>query len=196
MVDSSPLDKTNSNLYSILYRLEALVKKRGRLISDPRVSHAAAESASAAKRADKLEETLEFTNLTDFRNSLLNFIPRVQDNEYLRFVITKHGKPVAVVLSYDAYNLLKRVAERVMDEEEKKEPAVALQESYQELLGKPAPVEVPISLVTERDISPLEMKRMRQVVHMALQEYRRTLAKAEKDLKGQEEFLPGDFEKL
>lgn len=172
------------------------MKKRGRSISDPRTSHAAAESASAGKRADKLEETLEFTNLTDFRNSLLNFIPRVQDNEYLRFVITKHGKPVAVVLSYDAYNLLKRVAERVMDEEEKKEPAVALQESYQELIGEPASVEVPVSVVTEHDISPLEMKRMRQVVDMALQEYRRTLAKAEKDLKGQEEFLQRDFEKL
>src|SRR6266849_3923781 len=83
------LDNAISNLYSNLYRLEYPVKKRKSSIQKQRAGREASASASEGTRPDKLEETLEFTNLTDFRKSLLNFIPRVQENEYLRFVITK-----------------------------------------------------------------------------------------------------------
>jgi prevent-host-death family protein len=157
-------------------------------------------SASKAGRTDRLEETLEFTNLTDFRKSLLNFIPRVQENEYLRFVITKHGRPVAVVLSYDAYNLLKRVAERVMDEEDAKEPAVAMQEAYQELTGDTATgqtaIDVPSDVTTGRDIHGPELQKTRRLVRMAVQEYIQAMKKRVKDVSEKEEFIARDVEKL
>src|SRR6266849_3735623 len=190
------LDNAISNLYSNLYRLEYPVKKRKSSIQKQRAGREASASASEGTRPDKLEETLEFTNLTDFRKSLLNFIPRVQENEYLRFVITKRGKPVAVVLSYDAYNLLKRVAERVMDEDDAKEPAVALQEAYQELIGDTTPVPSSVDVTTGRNIPEWEMLKVRRVTQMAVEEYIRAMKKRFKDVQEQEEIPQRDFEKL
>ena len=172
------------------------MKKRKLVV--PRRTKPAEASTSASKPngRSKLEETLEFTNLTEFRNSLLNFIPRIQDNEYLRFVLTKHGKPVAVVLSYDAYNLLKRVAERVMAEDDAKEPAVAEREVYQELIGDLPTGPVPIDVSTGRDITEAEMRKGQRLVHMAVQEYIKAMKSGAKGVKEEEEILPGESQKL
>jgi len=171
--------------------LEALVKKRTHKLSVQKqhAGSAASVSTSDARRNEKLEETLEFTNLTDFRNSLLNFIPRVQENEYLRFVITKHGKPAAVVLSFDAYNLLKRVAERAMDEDDAKEPAVASREAYQELIEDSIPVPSSTNVSTGHDILGPEMHLMRRVIQMTVQECLRAAERSVKDVKEREEIL-------
>jgi prevent-host-death family protein len=154
---------------------------------------------SEASLGGKLEEALEFTNLTEFRNSLLNFIPRLQENEYLRFVITKHGQPVAVVLSYDAYNLLKRVAERVMDEDEAKGPAGWFPEADQEVVDatvieQPAIFD-PADVSTAHDISGPELQKTRHFVQLAIQEYLQAMKKGVKDVKEKEEFTSGELEK-
>jgi len=95
-------------------------------------------SAQHAHPSTPLEEQLDFTNLTDFRRSLLKVIPKLQHNEYLRFVITKHGRPAAVVMSFPAYQLLKRTALRVMDADDAKNRDQLLREAYEELTGKTA----------------------------------------------------------
>jgi prevent-host-death family protein len=165
-----------------------------------RLGPQASATLAEASPTNKLEETLEFTNLTDFRNSLQNFIPKLRDNEYLRFVLTKHGRPVAVVLSYDAYNLLKRVAERVMDEEDAKEPAAAMQEAYQELTGDTAtgrtPIDIPVEVTTARDIHGPELQKTRHLVRMAVQEYIQAMKKRVKDVNEEEKFIARDMEKL
>ena len=156
-------------------------------------------SGSEASLGSKLEEALEFTNLTEFRNSLLNFIPRLQDNEYLRFVITKHGQPVAVVLSYDAYNLLKRVAERVMDEDEAKESAAALPEANEEEVEftamEQAAIIDPSDVFTTHDISGSELQKTRHFVQLAIQEYIQAMKKGVKDVKEKEESTRRELEK-
>ncbi len=65
------------------------------------------------KRATRpLEEDVEFSNVTKFRNSLLGAVERVQKNPAKRYVITKHGAPEAVLMSYQTYSLLSKVMEQ------------------------------------------------------------------------------------
>ena len=61
----------------------------------------------------KLEEDIEFSNVTRFRRFLLGAVKQLCDNPGKRYVITKHGHPEAVLMSFRTYSLLKRV----MDEE-------------------------------------------------------------------------------
>jgi antitoxin YefM len=46
---------------------------------------------------------LEAFSITDTRKALLPLAKRVEDEQY-RFMITRHGKPVAVVISYEEYS--------------------------------------------------------------------------------------------
>ena len=46
---------------------------------------------------------LEAFSITDTRKALLPLTKRVEDEQY-RFMITRHGKPVAVVISYEEYS--------------------------------------------------------------------------------------------
>ncbi len=46
---------------------------------------------------------LEAISITEARKDFLPLIDRVEDELY-RFMVTRHGKPVAVVLSYDEYS--------------------------------------------------------------------------------------------
>jgi prevent-host-death family protein len=123
----------------------------------------------------KLEEVLNFSNLTDFRNSLLNVIPKLQENEYLRFVITKHGEPAAVIMSYQAYLLLKRAAERIVKQEAAEDSEASLRDAYEEMTGEPLSAEQPEPLAfaveTTRDIRGPEIQKVKDVVRLAVQEY-------------------------
>ena len=79
---------------------------------------------------NKLEEQVEFTGVTGFRKSLLTIIPRLQKNQFLRFVITRHGKPAAVVLSYESYELLLKMAQELADQDENKSREQRLNEAH------------------------------------------------------------------
>src|SRR5277367_5457382 len=100
----SGIDLLICNLYTLLYRLETAMKKAPKA-RDSRVS-----SSAPSNEPENHEETLNFSNLTEFRNSLLQVIPKLQEDDLLRFVITKHGQPAAVIMSYQAYSTFKRIA--------------------------------------------------------------------------------------
>ncbi len=79
---------------------------------------------------NNLEEKVEFSGVTGFRKSLLSIIPRLQKNQFLRFVITKHGKPAAVVLSYESYELLLKMAQELADQDNNKGREQRLNEAH------------------------------------------------------------------
>lgn len=71
---------------------------------------------STKKRATlPQEEDIEFSNVTKFRTSLLGAVERMQSNPAKRYIITKHGEPEAVLMSYPTYSLLTKVMDREME---------------------------------------------------------------------------------
>jgi len=61
-----------------------------------------------------LEEEVEFSNVTNLRESLLGTVENLRANPARRYVITKHGQPQAVLMSYETYSLLKKVMDQVL----------------------------------------------------------------------------------
>jgi prevent-host-death family protein len=57
---------------------------------------------------------LEAISITGARKDFLPLIDRVEDELY-RFMVTKHGKPVAVVLNYDEYSRMVETLKLVED---------------------------------------------------------------------------------
>jgi len=71
---------------------------------------------STKKRATRpQEEDIEFSNVTKFRTSLLGAVERMQKNPAKRYIITKHGEPEAVLMSYPTYSLLTKVMDRELE---------------------------------------------------------------------------------
>jgi PHD/YefM family antitoxin component YafN of YafNO toxin-antitoxin module len=65
-----------------------------------------------------LEEQLEFSNVTDLRQDFLRKIEEIQKNPALRLLILKHGRPQAVLMSSEAYDVLKKVVKLFLDHAE------------------------------------------------------------------------------
>ncbi len=59
---------------------------------------------------------LEAFSVTDTRKKLLPLIERVEDESY-HFMVTKHGKPVAVVISYEDYSRMVETLRLIEDRE-------------------------------------------------------------------------------
>jgi antitoxin YefM len=57
---------------------------------------------------------LEAFSITDTRKALLPLVKRVEDEQY-RFMITRHGKPVAVVISYEEYSRMTETLRLIED---------------------------------------------------------------------------------
>jgi prevent-host-death family protein len=82
---------------------------------------AKAREQARAKGSPKLEENLDdllkedpqLSNVTELRNNLLPVIERFEKNPALRIMILKHGKPQAVLMSAQTYELVKKVMNRV-----------------------------------------------------------------------------------
>jgi prevent-host-death family protein len=55
-------------------------------------------------------------SVTETRNTFLPLINRVEGELY-RFMVTKHGKPVAVVLSYEEYSRMVETLRLIEDRE-------------------------------------------------------------------------------
>jgi PHD/YefM family antitoxin component YafN of YafNO toxin-antitoxin module len=68
--------------------------------------------------ADAFDERLEFSNITDLRRDFLRKVDEIQKNPAMRLLILKHGRPQAVLLSFDAYEVLKKVAKLFLNESE------------------------------------------------------------------------------
>lgn len=59
----------------------------------------------------RLEEKLEFSNVTSARQEFLPLMERLQKNPALRVLILKHGAPLGVIMSHPTYEALKKLAE-------------------------------------------------------------------------------------
>ncbi|MFH1662974.1 MAG: type II toxin-antitoxin system Phd/YefM family antitoxin [Chloroflexota bacterium] len=57
---------------------------------------------------------LEAFSITDTRRKLLPLIERVEGESY-HFMITKHGKPAAVVISYEEYSQMVETLQLIKD---------------------------------------------------------------------------------
>ena len=62
----------------------------------------------------QLEEDVEFSNVTALRESLLGRVESLRENPAKRYIITKHGQPQAVLMSFQTYSLLKRVMDQAL----------------------------------------------------------------------------------
>ena len=63
--------------------------------------------------AQVLEEKLEFSNVTDFRQNLIQAIERIEKNPALRYLILKRGQPQAVLMSTRTYDLVKKIMNQI-----------------------------------------------------------------------------------
>lgn len=63
-------------------------------------------------KAQKTQE-MEWTNITTFRNRLSQFSEALEDR---CIVITKNGKPQAVLVDFEEFRRIKELAERCEDE--------------------------------------------------------------------------------
>lgn len=66
-------------------------------------------TSALPKVSEVLEEQLEYSNVTDLRKDLLRKIDAIQENPARRLLILKHGRPQAVLMSSDAYEVLRKV---------------------------------------------------------------------------------------
>ena len=66
------------------------------------------DSASTAR----LEDELEYTSVTALRGKLLAVVDSFRKTPAKRYLITKHGQPQAVLMSFETYRLLKRAVAR------------------------------------------------------------------------------------
>jgi PHD/YefM family antitoxin component YafN of YafNO toxin-antitoxin module len=63
-----------------------------------------------------LEQNVELANVTKLRQNLLPIIERFEDDPAPRFLILKHGKPQAVLMSVPTYELMKKVLNQVAEQ--------------------------------------------------------------------------------
>ena len=103
---------------------------------------------------DTLEETIEYSNATQFRKSFLGVVDKLQRNMYLRYVVTKHGEPRAVVMSFAAYDSMRRAMQQIAGLEREHSPAEAARAALLQMNTegrKPVSLEEPpMAAITER----------------------------------------------
>ncbi len=71
------------------------------------------DTQTGEKVRASLEEDLELSTVTELRQNLLPAIDRIEKNPSLRFLVLKHGKPQAVLMSAQTYELVKTVMNQV-----------------------------------------------------------------------------------
>jgi PHD/YefM family antitoxin component YafN of YafNO toxin-antitoxin module len=105
-----------------------------------------------------LEEDIEFSNVTKFRSSLLGAVKRMQKNPAKRYVITKHGEPEAVLMSYQTYSLLTKVMDRALVGTEGQSRDEAIRSAFARLRQEQEPAPAPpedAHAAAEPDVPPL-----------------------------------------
>jgi hypothetical protein len=83
-----------------------------------------------------LEEKVEYSNATSFRKSFLKIVDRIEGTPGLRYVILKHGAPKAVVMSFEAYELIKRVLQNLFKQEDRRDRSKALEDAFNRMAEK------------------------------------------------------------
>lgn len=97
------------------------------------------DKAEVREAAQALEKDLELSNITDLRRNLLPIVDRLQTNPAERYLILKHGRPQAVLMSFHTYNLVKKGMDLLGAERNKKE---AVGEAMVRLRGERSPAQV------------------------------------------------------
>ena len=95
-----------------------MIRKRGSIRGHripARDLAAPVKTSGFAAQAKSMEEEVEFSNVTNFRNSLLGAVEQLHSNPAKRYVITKRGAPEAVLMSYKTYSLLSRVMNQTLE---------------------------------------------------------------------------------
>jgi len=95
-------------------------------------------SKRTPSKVSPLEERVEYSNVTEFRRSMLGMFRKLDENDDLRFVVTRGGEPCAVVLSYEAYELLRRIARRAADAAAAKDREQRLDEAFLQMAQQEA----------------------------------------------------------
>jgi len=85
------------------------------------------------------EEELEFSNVTDLRQNLLPAIERIEKNPALRFLILKHGRPQAVLMSAETYDLVKRLMNQLVSAQASMPRAAAVEGAFRRLRDERGP---------------------------------------------------------
>lgn len=70
------------------------------------------------EHAKALEEQLELSNITDLRRDFLRKVEEIQKNPAIRLLILKHGRPQAVLMSAEAYDVMKKAIKLLLDQSE------------------------------------------------------------------------------
>lgn len=83
-----------------------------------------------------LEEEIELSNVTDLRQELLPVIERIQKNPALRLLILKHGRPQAVLMSTQTFEVLKKVVTSVVEETDKMSRSENIEAAFGRLLDE------------------------------------------------------------
>jgi PHD/YefM family antitoxin component YafN of YafNO toxin-antitoxin module len=81
----------------------------------------AAASSSVEAVRSLFAGQLDYTNVTEFRESLLPMVNELTLHQTKKYLVTRHGKPLAVFLSFPAFESLRRVVETLLDEEAAKD---------------------------------------------------------------------------
>ena len=100
---------------------------------------------SAKDARDLFAGELDYANVTEFRESLLPVVSELERHPMKRYLVTKHGRPLAVFLSFGAFEALRKLIEPVLAEEAKKDVQQVLVEASQRMdqdygvgVGQPA----------------------------------------------------------
>lgn len=73
-----------------------------------------------------LEEKIEYSPVTALRDSLLGVISKLGEHPARRYLIIKHGKPEAVLMSFPTYEAFKAVVKYAWDQESAKDRNTAV----------------------------------------------------------------------
>jgi len=100
--------------------------------------HMHSYKAEVTEAARALEKDFELSNITDVRRDLLPIVDRLQANPAERYLILKHGRPQAVLMSFQTYNLVKKVMDMLGAETTKEQ---AMEEAMARLRSERLPAE-------------------------------------------------------
>jgi PHD/YefM family antitoxin component YafN of YafNO toxin-antitoxin module len=89
--------------------------------------------------AQALEKDFELSNITDLRRDLLPIVDRLQTKPAERYLILKHGRPQAVLMSFQTYNLVKKAMNLIGSDASKKS---AVDEALARLRTERSPAQV------------------------------------------------------
>ena len=92
--------------------------------------------AAVREPARMLEEQLEFSNITDLRQDFLRKIEEIQKNPATRLLVLKHGRPQAVLMSWEAYDILKKVLKTFLTEADRLNREQSIEAAIQRFEGE------------------------------------------------------------